>query len=76
MFPNPKNGKAAYLDGCILGALGLKRQGVNADDICFVTPDIKLDDRMKLLYATPDLMHETGLTMGKYIRNVLSYFSV
>ena len=28
MFPNPKNGKAAaYLDGCILAALGLKRQG-------------------------------------------------
>ena len=35
----------------------------------------ELDDRMKLLYATPDLMHETGLTMGKFIRNVLSYFS-
>ena len=27
MFPNPKNGKAAYLDGCILGALGLKDGG-------------------------------------------------
>ena len=26
MFPNPKTGKASYLDGCILGALGLKRQ--------------------------------------------------
>ena len=23
MFPNPKNGKPAYLDGCILAALGL-----------------------------------------------------
>ena len=48
MFPYPKTGKAAYLDGCILGALGLKRQGVNADVICFVTPDINLQDRMKL----------------------------
>ena len=48
MFPFPKTGKAAYLDGCILGALGLKRQGVNADVICFVTPDINLQDRMKL----------------------------
>ena len=27
MFPAPKTGKAAYLDGCILAALGLKRQG-------------------------------------------------
>ncbi len=48
MFPYPKTGKAAYLDGCILGALGLKRQGVNADVVCFVTPDINLQDRMKL----------------------------
>ena len=35
MFPNPKNGKAAYLDGCILAALGLKRQKTNADVIFF-----------------------------------------
>ncbi len=48
MFPNPKTGKAAYLDGCILGALGLKRQGTNADVICFVTPDINKDDRDRL----------------------------
>ena len=40
MFPFPKTGKAAYLDGCILGALGLKRQGTNADVICFITHDI------------------------------------
>ena len=40
MFPNPKNKKAAYLDGCILAALGLKRQGTNADVICFITHDI------------------------------------
>ena len=51
MFPFPKTGKAAYLDGCILGALGLKRQKVNADVICFVTPDINLQDRMKLSVA-------------------------
>jgi thiol-disulfide isomerase/thioredoxin len=48
MFPNPKNGKAAYLDGCILAALGLKRQGTNADVICFITHDISLKDKKKL----------------------------
>ena len=48
MFPYPKTGKAAYLDGCLLGALGLKRQRVQADVVCFVTPDINLKDRMKL----------------------------
>ena len=48
MFPNPKNGKAAYLDGCILAALGLKRQGTNADVICFITPDISKADKSKL----------------------------
>ena len=45
MFPNPKNGKAAYLDGCILAALGIKRQGTNADVICFITPDINEKDK-------------------------------
>ena len=45
MFPNPKNGKAAYLDGCILGALGLKRQKTHADVICFITPDISEADK-------------------------------
>ena len=48
MFPNPKNGKAAYLDGCILGALGLRRQGTHADIICFITPDISKDVKTKL----------------------------
>ena len=48
MFPNPKNGKASYLDGCILGALGLKRQGTNADIVCFITPDISKSDKTKL----------------------------
>ena len=56
MFPFPKTGKAAYLDGCILGALGLKRQGVNADVICFVTPDINLQDRMKLAVVFDDVI--------------------
>ena len=40
MFPNPKTGEPAYLDGCILAGLGLKRQRTNADVICFITHDI------------------------------------
>ena len=48
MFPNPKNGQAAYLDGCILGALGLKRQGTLADVVCFITHDISATDKKKL----------------------------
>ena len=48
MFPNPKTKKASYLDGCILGALGLRRQKTHADIICFVTPDITKSDRDKL----------------------------
>ena len=48
MFPNPKTGKAAYLDGCILAALGLKRQKTNADVICFITHDISKEDKKKL----------------------------
>ena len=48
MFPNPKNGKAAYLDGCILAALGLKRQNTDADVICFITHDISKEDKNKL----------------------------
>lgn len=48
MFPNPKDGKAAYLDGCILAALGLKRQKTNADVICFITHDISKNDKKKL----------------------------
>ena len=48
MFPNPKNYEASYLDGCILGALGLKRQGTLADVICFITPDISMKDKQKL----------------------------
>ena len=48
MFPNPKTGKAAYLDGCILAALGLKRQKTNADVICFITHDISKEDKKKI----------------------------
>ena len=48
MFPNPKNGEAAYLDGCILAALGLKRQQTVADVVCFITYDINEDDKKKL----------------------------
>ena len=48
MFPNPKNGKATYLDGCILAALGLRRQKTLADIICVVIPDINTEDRGKL----------------------------
>ena len=48
MFPNPKDGQAAYLDGCILGALGLKRQKTGAHVICFITPDISIEDKEKL----------------------------
>ena len=77
MFPYPKTGKAAYLDGCILGALGLKRQGVNADVICFVTPDINFQDRMKLAvvfdqviripYISPYEMPDDGMEELKTI---------
>ena len=48
LFPNPKNKKATYLDGCILAALGLRRQKTNADIICFITHDISKKDRSKL----------------------------
>ena len=48
MFPAPKTGQASYLDGCILAALGLRRQGTNADIICFITPDISEEDKKNL----------------------------
>lgn len=48
MFPNPKTGKPSYLDGCILAALGLKRQNTMADVICFITHDISKQDKKKL----------------------------
>ena len=48
MFPNPKTKKAAYLDGCILAALGLKKQKTNADIVCFIIHDITQEDKKKL----------------------------
>ena len=57
MFPNPKNGKPAYLDGCILAALGLKRQNTNADVICFITHDIKKKDKEKLEVVFDKVMY-------------------
>jgi thiol-disulfide isomerase/thioredoxin len=57
MFPNPKNGKAAYLDGCILGALGLKRQQTGADVICFITHDISEKDKQKLEIVFDKVMY-------------------
>jgi thiol-disulfide isomerase/thioredoxin len=57
MFPNPKNKKAAYLDGCILAALGLKRQGTNADVICFITHDISTSDKEKLEVVFDKVMY-------------------
>ena len=57
MFPNPKNGKAAYLDGCILAALGLKRQGTQADIICFITPDISKEDKGRLEVVFDKVMY-------------------
>ena len=57
MFPNPKNKKAAYLDGCILTALGLKRQKTNADVICFITHDISKKDKKKLEVVFDKVMY-------------------
>ena len=53
----PKNGKASYLDGCILAALGLKRQGSNADIICFITHDISKEDKKKLEVVFDKVMY-------------------
>ena len=57
MFPNPKNKKAAYLDGCILAALGLRRQKTNADIICFITHDISSEDKKKLEIVFDKVMY-------------------
>ena len=57
MFPNPKTGKASYLDGCILAALGLKRQGTNADIICFITHDISEEDKKRLEVVFDKVMY-------------------
>ena len=57
MFPNPKDGKASYLDGCLLAGLGLKRQGSNADVICFITHDITEIDKKKLEVVFDKVMY-------------------
>jgi len=57
MFPNPKNKKPAYLDGCILAALGLKRQKTNADIICMITHDIDKDTKQKLEVVFDKVMY-------------------
>ena len=48
MFPAPKTKKAAYLDGCLMAAIALKRQKTNADVICMITHDILLENKKKL----------------------------
>ena len=45
MFPAPKTKKAAYLDGCLMAAIALKRQKTNADVICMITHDISLENK-------------------------------
>ena len=57
MFPNPKTKQAAYLDGCILAALGLKKQNTNADVICFITHDISEEDKKKLEVVFDKVMY-------------------
>ena len=57
MFPNPKTKKASYLDGCVLAALGLKRQNTLADVICFITPDISKEDKEKLEVVFDKVMY-------------------
>jgi thiol-disulfide isomerase/thioredoxin len=66
MFPNPKNGKAAYLDGCILAALGLRRQNTNADIICFITPDISKKDKEKLEVVFDKVMYVPYISPRDY----------
>ena len=72
MFPNPKDGKPSYLDGCILAALGLKRQQTNADVICFVTPDMEgdFDDKGERL----DKKKKKGEKVRNYIEELNEVF--
>jgi len=57
MFPNPKTHKASYLDGCILAALGLKRQNTEADVICFITHDISKEVKKQLEIVFDKVMY-------------------
>ena len=77
MFPSPRSKAASYTDGCILSALGLRRQQVNADIICLVTPDIKQDviDSLEIVYdkvitvpyITPFSVSENDIMINKDI---------
>ena len=69
MFPNPKTGKASYLDGCILAALGLRRQKTLADIICIVTPDITEEVRKKLNIVYDKVMVLPYITPFKMTKN-------
>lgn len=77
MFPAPKTKMASYTDGCILAALGLRRQGVQADIVCLVTPDISKEVRSRLEvvydkvlevpYITPFRMTKKDILINKDI---------
>ena len=77
MFPAPKTKQASYTDGCILAALGLRRQKVQADIVCIVTPDISKKVQLKLFtvfdnvievpYITPFKMTENDIIINKDI---------
>jgi len=51
LFPN-KKGECTYLDGALLTALGLRKQGTKYKIICMVTPDITQDIKeiLKIVY--------------------------
>jgi hypothetical protein len=87
MFPAPKTKLASYTDGCILAALGLRRQKVQADIICLVTPDISnkvklrlasvFDDVITVPYITPFKMTEDDIIINKDIlKNCSNYTSM
>ena len=52
IFPDPKTNQPTYLDGCILSALGLRKQNTHADIICMVTPDMKKNtiDKLNIVF--------------------------
>lgn len=51
LFPN-KKGDCTYLDGALLTALGLRKQGTKYKIICMVTPDInsEIKEILKIVY--------------------------
>lgn len=52
LYPDDK-GQLSYLDGALGVALGLRKQGTNADLICLVTSDVKEED-IKILEIVYD----------------------